>query len=80
MVHDTVEVVPKEMIPGIPSDILLPMREVKTDKNEATRGTKSYSEHPMQARTRFVSPGYADKQALEKPLDTDAPTLSSEAT
>ena len=43
-------------------------------------GGKSFEEHPLVARARYVAPGYADRQALEQPSQTDAPTLSSEGT
>ena len=78
--YDAVELVPEEVVATLARDQILPLRPVRTDKAEATRGDRTYEEHHLVARTRYVSPGYADKQALEKPLETDAPTLSAEGT
>ena len=59
---------------------MLTFRMIRTDKNEATRGGTSYQEHPLKAKSRGVLPGYRDKQLLSGLLNTDAPTLTAEAT
>ena len=53
---------------------------MRTDKNEATRGGKSFDEHPLLAKTRNLLPGYKDKQYLAGELKTNAPTLTDAAT
>ena len=58
----------------------IPMRIVRTDKNEATRGELDLEAHPIKAKSRIVSQGFKDKQALTGKIDTDAPTLSNEGT
>jgi hypothetical protein len=73
-------VVPDEVARALDKNAVLPLRPVRTDKNEATRGDKSFEEHPLIAKTRLVCPGYADPQALEKLLATDAPALTPEGT
>jgi hypothetical protein len=78
--YDAVELVPDDVAAKLDKDGILPLRPVRTDKNEATRGDKSYEQHPVIAKTRLVCPGYADPQALATPLQTDAPTLSAEGT
>ncbi len=78
--YDAVELVPDDVEAKLDKNGILPLRPVRTDKNEATRGNKSYEQHPVIAKTRLVCPGYADPQALATPLQTDAPTLSAEGT
>ncbi len=56
---------------------ILALRPVSMDKNEVTRGDKTYDEHPFIAKAWLVCPGSADPQALEALLQTDAPTLSA---
>ena len=70
---------PEELDSLEKSDVLT-FRMIRTDKNEATRGGKSYQEHPLKAKSRGALPGYRDKQLLNGLLDTDAPTLTAEAT
>ena len=66
MEYDAVEVVDAETAATIPRDAILPLRVVRTDKAEPTRGDRTFDEHPLVAKTRYVSPSYADKQPLEK--------------
>ena len=70
---------PEELV-GLDKNDVLTFRMIRTDKNEATRGGKSYQEHPLKAKSRGVLPGYRDKQLLSGLLNTDAPTLTAEAT
>ena len=69
-----------EELDGLEKNDVLTFRMIRTDKNEATRGGKSYQEHPLKANCRGVLPGYRDKQLLNGLLNTDAPTLTAEAT
>jgi hypothetical protein len=78
--YDAVAIVLEDVAAKLDNNLLLPLRPVRTDKNEMTRGDRSFDEHPLIAKTRLVCPGYRDPQALEQPLQTDAPTLSAEAT
>ena len=70
---------PEELI-GLEKNDVLTFRMIRTDKNEATRGGKSYQEHPLKAKSRGVLPGYRDKQLLNGLLNTLAPTLTADAT
>ncbi len=78
--YDEVEIVTDDDAATLDKSQVLPLRPVRTDKNEATRGDKSFEAHPLIAKTRLVCPGYADPQALANKLQTDAPTLSDEGT
>ena len=69
-----------EELNGLEKNDVLTFRMIRTDKNEATRGEKSYQEHPLKAKSRGVLPGCRDKQLLNGLLNTDAPTLTAEAT
>ena len=62
-------------IGGLEKSDFLTFRMIRTDKNEATRRGKSYREYPLKAKGRGVLPGYRDKQLLNGPLNTDAPTF-----
>ncbi len=74
--YDAVSFVPVDAAATLDKSLVLPLRPVRTDTNEATRGDPQ----PLIAKTRLVRPGYSDPQALEHPLQTDAPTLSGEGT
>ena len=51
---------------------------VRSNNNEAILGEMTLEDHPIKAKSRIVSQGFKDKQALTGKLDTDAPTLSAE--
>ena len=78
--YDAVMIPTKEVLDTVAPDEILPMRKMRTDKNEATRGGKSFGEHPLLAKTRNLLPGYKDKQYLAGELKTNAPTLTDAAT
>ena len=78
--YDTVAIPTKEVLDTIDPSEVLPMRKLHTDKNEATRGNRSYADHPLSAKTRNIVPGYKDKQLLAGELKTNAPTLTDAAT
>ena len=80
LTHDAVYLPDKKELATISKDDAIPMRIVRSDKNEATRGELSLDEHPIKAKSRIVSQGFKDKQALTGKIDTDAPTLSTEGT
>ena len=80
LIHDAVYLPDELELATVDEKDVVPMRVVRTDKNEATRGEKDVDEHPILAKSRIVSQGFKDPQALEGKLDTDAPTLSSEGT
>jgi len=58
---------------------VLSLRYVLTDKAESTRAGQTYEQHPVQAKARLVTPGYADLENLHGHLKKDAPTLPQEA-
>ena len=78
--YDAVERPRPEELEGLEKNDVLTFRMIRTDKNEATRGKKSYQEHPLKAKSRGVLPGYRDRQLINGLLNTDAPTLTAEAT
>ncbi|CAK0825490.1 unnamed protein product [Prorocentrum cordatum] len=78
--YDAVEWPTDEELAGVDQSAILPMRRVRTDKNEATRGNLSYEQHPLKAKSRNIVPGYKDKQLLAGELKTNAPTLTDVAT
>ena len=78
--YDAVELPTQEEIEQLDPANVLPFGWSETDKNEGTRGDKSYDEHPLKAKSRGVVPGYKDPQLLKGELTTDAPTLTAEAT
>ena len=78
--YDAVTVPTQEVLRTLDPSEVLPMRKLRTDKNEATRGGRSYQEHPLRAKTRNIVPGYKDKQFLSGELKTNAPTLTDAAT
>ncbi len=45
--YDAVELVPPEVVATLDKNGILPLRPVKTGKNEATRGNKTFDEHPL---------------------------------
>ena len=63
--YDAVAIVPEDVASKLDKSLLLPLRPVRTDKNEMTRGGKSFDEHPLIAKTRLACPGYSDPHALE---------------
>ena len=78
--YDAIEVAKDEDLATLDPKDIMNIRRLSTDKNEATRGDKTYEDHPVKAKTRLIIPGYADRQALEGNIKTDAPTLSAEGT
>ena len=62
--YDAVERPRLEELDALEKNDVLTFRMIRTDKNEATRGGKSYQEHPLKAKSRGVLPGYRDKQLL----------------
>ena len=62
---------PEELV-GLDKNDVLTFRMIRTDKNEATRGGKSYQEHPLKAKSK--------RSFTSGLLNTDAPTLTAEAT
>ena len=78
--YDAVEWPTDEELASIDTTDVLPMRRVRTDKNEPTRGNLSYEQHPLKAKSRNIVPGYKDKQLLAGELQTNAPTLTDTAT
>jgi len=78
--HDAVEIEAPEIVATLGAEDIMPLRVVKTDKNEMSRGNRSLAEWPVIAKCRIVTLGFKDKQALEGKLRTDAPTLTPEAT
>ncbi len=71
--YDAVEIVPDDVAAKLDKNQVLPLRPVRTDKNEVTRGDKSFDKHPLIAKTRLVCPGYADPQALANKLPPRCP-------
>ena len=55
--YDAVELVAPEVAAKLDKSGILPLRPLRTDKNEMTRGDKTYEEHPLIAKTRLVCPG-----------------------
>ncbi|CAK0827876.1 unnamed protein product, partial [Prorocentrum cordatum] len=78
--YDAVDWPTEEELAGVDKTAILPMRRVRTDKNEATRGNLSYEQHPLKAKSRNIVPGYKDKQLLAGELQTNAPTLTDTTT
>ncbi|CAK0806782.1 unnamed protein product [Prorocentrum cordatum] len=78
--YDAVEWPTEKELAGVEKTDVLPMRRVRTDKNEPTRGSLSYEQHPLKAKSRNIVPGYKDKQLLAGELQTNAPTLTDTAT
>ena len=78
--YDAVERPTEEELANVEKADILPMRRVRTDKNEPTRGNLSYDQHPLKAKSRNIVPGYKDKQLLAGELKTNAPTLTDTAT
>ncbi|CAK0903395.1 unnamed protein product, partial [Prorocentrum cordatum] len=64
--YDAVDWPTEEELAGVDKTAILPMRRVRTDKNEA--------------KSRNVVPGYKDKQLLAGELQTKAPALTGTAT
>ena len=62
--YDAVEWPSDAELKGIDLSGVLSFRMLRTDKNDATRGSKSFAEHPLKAKSRGVLPGYQDKQFL----------------
>ena len=54
--YDAVERPKPEELVGLEKNDVLTFRMIRTDKNEATRGGKSYQEHPLKAKSRGVLP------------------------
>eukprot|EP00959_Pyramimonas_sp_CCMP1952_P087576 1832538-Pyramimonas_sp.AAC.1 len=77
---DAVDWPTEEELAGVDMTAVLPMRRVRTDKNEATGGNLSYEQHPLKAKSRNIVPGYKDKQLLAGELQTNAPALTDTAT
>ncbi len=48
--YDSVELVPPEVAATLDKNSILPLRPVRTDENEATRGDKTYEDHPSWRR------------------------------
>ena len=71
--YDAVEWPTEAELEGVDQSAILPMRRVRTDKNEATRGNLTYEQHPLKAKSRNIVPGYKDKQLLAGELQTNAP-------
>ena len=61
------------------ADRILQMRYLDVDKAGATRGTQSYDELPVNARSRLIVPGFKDPDVLAGKLRRDAPTTPPEA-
>ena len=78
--YDAVEIADQETVAGLQEDEIMPLRVVKTDKNEMSRGNRTVEEWPVVAKCRIVTLGFKDKQALQGKLRTDASTLTPEAT
>ncbi|MDA8583368.1 hypothetical protein N9L68_04025 [bacterium] len=78
--YDAVTMPSKYVLDTVSPDEVLPTRKLRTDKNEATRGDRSYEENPLLAKTRNIVPGYKDKQLLSGELKTNAPTITDAAT
>ena len=45
--YDAVEIAPDDVVATLNKDEVLPLRPVRTDKNEATRGNKTFDAHPL---------------------------------
>ncbi|CAK0808101.1 unnamed protein product [Prorocentrum cordatum] len=58
--YDAVDGPTEEELAGVDKTAILPMRRVRTDKNEATRGNLSYEQHPLKAKSRNIVPGYKE--------------------
>ncbi|CAK0822266.1 unnamed protein product, partial [Prorocentrum cordatum] len=78
--HDAVEWPNEEEVAGVEKADILPMRRVRTNKNEPTKESLSYEQHPLKAKSRNIVPGYMNKQLLAGELQTNAPTLTDTAT
>ncbi|CAK0847357.1 unnamed protein product [Prorocentrum cordatum] len=78
--YDAVDWPTEEELAGVDKTAILPMRRVRTDKKEETRGNLSYEQHPLKAKSRNIVPGYKDKQLLAGELQTNAPALTDTAT
>ena len=68
------------IVDTVDPDEVLPLRKMSTDKDEATRGGKSYDEHLLLAKTTNLLPGYKDKQYFAGEQKTNAPALTDAAT
>ncbi|CAK0847195.1 unnamed protein product [Prorocentrum cordatum] len=77
--YDAVEWPSEEELAGVEKADILPMRCVRTDKNEPTRGSLSCEQHPLKAKSRNIVLGYKDKHLLAGDLQTNAPTLADTA-
>ena len=72
--HGAVRLLTEEELKQVQESRVLRMRRVDTDKNGANRGDRSYEDLELEAKTRLVVPGFADPDALEGRIRTDAPT------
>ncbi|CAK0803467.1 unnamed protein product [Prorocentrum cordatum] len=77
---DAVDRPTEEKLAGVDKTAILPMRRVRTDKNEATRGNLTYEQHPLKAKSRYIVLGCKDEQLLAGELQTNAPALTDTAT
>ncbi|CAK0904441.1 unnamed protein product [Prorocentrum cordatum] len=77
--YDAVDWMTEEELAGVDKTAILPMRRVRTDKNEATRCNLSYEQHPLKAKSLNIVPGYKDKQLLAGELQTNALTDTATA-
>ncbi|CAK0843715.1 unnamed protein product [Prorocentrum cordatum] len=78
--YDAVDWPTGEELAGVDKTAILPMRRSRTDKRKATRGSPSYEQHPLKAKSRNIVPGCKDKQLLAGELQTNAPALTDTAT
>ncbi|CAK0806425.1 unnamed protein product, partial [Prorocentrum cordatum] len=71
------EVLFRKELAGVEKADILPVRRVRTDNNGPTRGSLSYEQHPLKAKSRNIVPAYNEKQLLAGELQT---TLTDTAT
>jgi hypothetical protein len=59
-------------------ELIIPLREVLTDKADPKRGDKTYEEVPVEAKCRVVAVGFHDLEVLDGKVETSSPTLPRE--
>ncbi|CAK0910519.1 unnamed protein product, partial [Prorocentrum cordatum] len=78
--QDAVEWPGEEELAGVEKADILPVRRVRTDKNQPAGGGLPCGQHPLRAKSRNIVPGDMDEQLLAGELQTNAPTLTDAAT